>query len=86
MSSPIREAFIERLRSQFYAYLKVHRFFKDWGDTLALYELSHAILELNRGKIEEYLDSKKFTLKESDKVIESIMKEFLIPSLQDLQI
>jgi len=77
----LRKAFLDRLHTQFYSYLANHSTFKDW-DTLTLYSLSLDIVSKKKNEINEYLDSKQFTIKDLDKATEIIIEKFLIPELE----
>jgi len=83
--SAIRDAIIKRVQGKLFGYLKTQPLFKDWKSS-DLWKLSNEIVENNDRAINRFLDEKKFTLGETDKAIESVLKELLIPEIAKLRI
>lgn len=85
MSSPIREAFLSRLETKLYNYLKSMRLFGDW-DTAEIYQLASSLVQDQKKRINEYLDEHEYTVAESEKAADLIIKEFFIPMIEKLKI
>jgi len=85
MPNPLRDAFLTRLRSRVYIYLKSHRMFSDWN-TAELYQVSEGIVRENKERINEYLNQHEFTVADSEKAADNIMQKFLIPEIEKLRI
>jgi hypothetical protein len=83
--SAIRDAIIKRGQGKLFGYLKTQPLFKDWKSS-DLWKLSNEIVENNDRAINRFLDEKKFTLGETDKAIESVLKELLVPEIAKLRI
>jgi hypothetical protein len=86
MTNPIREAFIDRLKSKLYEQLKAYTVFRDYGDTSSLYMIADAIVNNKREEINAYLDQHNFSLVDSGKAIESVLQKILIPEIEKLKI
>ena len=82
---PIRQAFLERLESSLYVYLRTLSLFKIWGTT-DLYALAKGIIEINQDEINKVLDKSNFSVKDTDKAIETILESVLKPSIERIKI
>jgi hypothetical protein len=83
MSSPIRQAFITRLRNRFFDRLRNEPVLSEWG-MREVYQLSLSIIQRKLPQINQYLDKEKIPVTEADKIIDLIIRDFLLPELKDL--
>jgi len=83
--TPIRRAFFSRLEGMLYGYLKTYPLLSDWNPQ-ELYQLARGIIHTREAEIIAYLDANNFELKETDKVVGSIMEKFLLPAVQKIRI
>ena len=84
--SLVRDAFFARLKSKLYAKLRAHPVIKDIGSSSDLYVLSERLVELNRKRINSYLESQNFSVKEFERAIEAVMEHILNPAIEELRI
>lgn len=84
----IRQAFFERLREALYLHLETYPFPRSWPTSSALrsrariQQVANAIVESQRHEINAFLDTKDLAFRDFDKILNSVMKKFLLPELK----
>jgi len=81
--SAIREAILQRLQGRLFGYLKMQAAFKGWKSA-NLWRLSNELVENNNKAINSFLNEKNFSLGETDKAIDSVLEEVLVPEIKKL--
>jgi hypothetical protein len=81
--SAIREAILQRLQGRLFGYLKMQPSFKGWKSS-DLWRLSTELVENNDKAVNSFLNEKNFSLGETDKAIDSVLEEVLVPEIEKL--
>lgn len=68
-----------------YNYLKSLKLFAGW-DTGEVYQLAETLVHNQKTRINKYLDEHEYKVAESEKAAEEIIKEFIIPEIENLRI
>lgn len=82
-TSPMRRAFLERLKNRFFDRLSQEPIFSQWRP-LQTWTLAESIINGKRAEINAYLDENKFPIKQAETVINKVIEKFLLPEIDKL--